>query len=160
MMVHRVRAILHSGLHPGKHGFISRRHIVDNIANAMIGIEYAKYSSQDVLMLQVDIAKAFDSVRWDFISQIMSRLGFGPKWVNVIYWLYSDAMTRAIIVDGLTDTWGLGRSVRQGCPLSALLYASATHPLLLYVDKMVDAGLLHGLSIPKTSLLSCSGICG
>ncbi|MCO5577736.1 hypothetical protein L7F22_031568 [Adiantum nelumboides] len=148
MLVHRVREILHRGLHPHRYGFIPRRHILDNIAIAMIAIEYAKYSSQDVVVLQVGIAKAFDSVRWDFISQIMSRLGFGPKWINLIYWMYSEATSRAIIADGLSDPRELGRSVRQGCPLSALLYAISTHPLLLYVDKMVDTGLLHGVQIP------------
>ncbi|MCO5581578.1 hypothetical protein L7F22_035466 [Adiantum nelumboides] len=148
MLVHRVREILHRGLHPHQYGFIPRRHIVDNIVNAMIAIEYAKYSSQDVLVLQVDIAKAFDSVRWNFISQIMSRLGFGPRWINVIYRLYSEATTHAIFADGLSDPWELGRSVRQGSPLSALVYEISAHPLLLYVDKMVDTSLLHGVQIP------------
>ncbi|MCO5584508.1 hypothetical protein L7F22_038436 [Adiantum nelumboides] len=68
------------------------------------------------------------------------------RWmINVIYWRYSEATTRAIIADGLSDPWELGRSVRQGCLLSALLYAISTHPLLLYVDKMVDTSLLHGV---------------
>ncbi|MCO5584272.1 hypothetical protein L7F22_038196 [Adiantum nelumboides] len=43
LLVLRVRAILHRSLHPGQYGFISRRHIIDNIANASIAIEYAKY---------------------------------------------------------------------------------------------------------------------
>ncbi|MCO5583912.1 hypothetical protein L7F22_037829 [Adiantum nelumboides] len=155
LLVLRVRDILHRGLHPRQYVFIPRRHIINNIANASIAIEYAKYTSQDVILLQVDIAKAFDSVHWDFISQIMSRLNFGPKWLNAIYWLYSDASTRTIIVDGLSDTWGLGQSVRQGCPLSALFCAISTHPLFLYIDKMLDAGLLHGLEIAgKPSFLA------
>lgn len=41
--------------------------------------------------------------------------------------------------------WTLGKSVRQGCPLSALLYAIATHPLLLYLDHLTSRGQLKGL---------------
>ena len=40
--------------------------------------------------VQVDIGKAFDNIHWDFISQKMSKLGFGLKLANVDYWLYSD----------------------------------------------------------------------
>ena len=68
-----------------------QRQIHDNISNALTTIEYSKYSHQDVLLLQVDIAKAFDNVQWDFISQIMTKLGFGPKMANVVYWLYFDS---------------------------------------------------------------------
>ena len=62
MLVHRLCNILHNGLHPHQYDFVPRRQIYDNIANAMTAIEYAKYIEQDVLILQVDIAKAFDIV--------------------------------------------------------------------------------------------------
>ena len=76
MLVHRLHNILHDGLHLHQYGFVPRRQIYDNIANAMTTIEYAKYTDQDVLILQVDIAKAFDTVQWDFIAQTMTWLGF------------------------------------------------------------------------------------
>ena len=62
MLVHRVHNILHNGLHPLQYGFVPWRHIYDNIANAMTAIDYAKYTKQDLLILQVDIAKAFDTI--------------------------------------------------------------------------------------------------
>ena len=49
----------------------------------MTAIEYAKYTEQDVLILQVDIAEVFDIVHWDFIAQ----MAFGLKLVHAIYWL-------------------------------------------------------------------------
>ena len=51
MLVHRLHNILHDGLHPHQYGFVPRRQIYDNIANALIAIEYAKYTKQDVLIL-------------------------------------------------------------------------------------------------------------
>ena len=42
--------------------FVPKRQICDNIATAMTTIEYAKCIEQDVLILQVDIAKAFDTI--------------------------------------------------------------------------------------------------
>ena len=91
ILVHRVHTLLHDGLHPFQYGFVPRRQIYDNIANAMTTIMYVKYTEQDVLILQVDIAKAFDIVKWDFIAQTMHKMGFGPKMVQAIYWLYKDS---------------------------------------------------------------------
>lgn len=36
-------------------------------------------SKQQRLFLKLDIAKAFDSVRWDFLMEVMQQLGFGVK---------------------------------------------------------------------------------
>ena len=47
----------------------------------------------------------------------------------------------------MTDSWSLVKSVQQVCLVSALLYAIATHPLLLYMDHLVSIGQLHGLQI-------------
>ncbi|MCO5549409.1 hypothetical protein L7F22_002880 [Adiantum nelumboides] len=99
--------------------------------------------------MQIDIAKAFDSVHWDYIALTMKCLGFGPRLSSMVHWLYADSTTCGIIDGGLTDTWVLGRSVRQGCPLSALIYAIASHPMLLYMDHLLDTGRLHGLALPS-----------
>ena len=71
-------------MHPHQYGFVPRWQIYDNIANDMTTIQYAKYTEQDVLILQVDIAKAFDTVQWDFIAQTMTWMGFRSKVVNAI----------------------------------------------------------------------------
>ena len=68
-------------MHLMEYGFVPKWEIMDNIANALIAIEYAKYFEQDVLTMQVAMAKAF---QWD--SQTMSKMGFGPKLVHVIYY--------------------------------------------------------------------------
>lgn len=60
---------------------------MDNLANAFVGIEYAKYTKQDVLIMQVDIEKVFDTVQCDFIVQTMEHLGFGAKMRNAVYFL-------------------------------------------------------------------------
>ena len=138
MLVHRVHNIWHDGLHPFQYGFVPRRHVYDNITNAMTAIEYAKYIEQDVLILYVDIAKAFDTVQWDFIAQTMNKMGFGPKLVQAIYWLYKDSSAQCILTNHLSRPWTLGRSIKQGWPLSALLYAIATQHLLLYLDHLTS----------------------
>ncbi|XP_066333190.1 uncharacterized protein [Miscanthus floridulus] len=42
-------------------------------------IELHKHK-QSSLFFKLDIAKAFDLVRWDYLQEILQRLGFGPRW--------------------------------------------------------------------------------
>ncbi|MCO5586040.1 hypothetical protein L7F22_039978 [Adiantum nelumboides] len=78
----------------------------------------------------------------------MTALGFGSKMCRVVYFLYENSQSARILDGELTRLWDLGRSVRQGFPLSAMLYAIATHPLLLYLDYLTTSRHLHGLKLP------------
>ena len=110
-------------------------------------MEYARFIKQDVLIMQIDIEKDFDTIQWDFVAAAMVKLEFGHKMSQVIYWLYGSSTSSCIIEGELTYSWSLTKSVRQGCPVSALLYAIASHPLLLYLDRLVSIGQPNGSSI-------------
>ena len=62
-----------------QHGFIKGRSIYDNILAAMVGIDYAKLSNQECVLLQLDLDKAYDRIGWSLISKTMEVLGLGHK---------------------------------------------------------------------------------
>ncbi|MCO5548557.1 hypothetical protein L7F22_002017 [Adiantum nelumboides] len=148
MIVNRIKEPLIVGIHSAQYGLIPHRQILDNVANVLIGMEYAKYTQQDVLVMQVDIEKAFDTVEWDFIADTMRALGFGPDLADAVYFFYANSTSSGLLDRELTNFWTLGCSVRQGCPLNALIYATVTHPLLLHLDHLLSLGRLHGLTLP------------
>ncbi|GJU40053.1 hypothetical protein Tco_1193010 [Tanacetum coccineum] len=43
-------------------------------------IRYKIMKNEQALMLKVDFQKAFDSVRWDYLDDILDKFGFGVKW--------------------------------------------------------------------------------
>ena len=54
-------------------------------------------------------------------------MGFGLKMLKVMYWFYE----KIVMLDGeITNSWALVKLTRQGGPISALLYAIVTRPLL------------------------------
>ncbi len=97
------------------------------------------------LILCMDLNKAFDRVEHSFIDQVMRRFGFGERILRWIKLVYSNSKSCVKINGVLTDSFPLERSVRQGCPLSALLYSITAEPLATLVKRDKE---IRGIQIP------------
>jgi hypothetical protein len=94
------------------------------------------------LFLKLDIAKAFDSVRWDFLLEVLQQFGFGNKWRSWISTLLSTSST-ATLINGARGRWfNHYRGLRQGDPLSPMLFILAMEPLQRLFDQAASDGLL------------------
>lgn len=82
-----------------------------------------------VLMLSLNIHKAFDSVLWPYLELILQKCGFHGAFVHVFLALYHHPCTRIKLTGCNSDYFTLGRGTRQGCPSSPLLCALAIKPL-------------------------------
>ena len=70
----------------------------------------------------LDQEKAFDRVNHNFLFKTMRDFGIGETFIDWIKLLYSNASAVLNINGFLSKPIPLNRGVRQGCPLSALLY--------------------------------------
>ncbi|MCO5577479.1 hypothetical protein L7F22_031311 [Adiantum nelumboides] len=62
VLANRLHKLLPDLIHPAQYGFVKGRSILHNILNVQIGIDYAKKINQEVVMVQLDLEKAFDHV--------------------------------------------------------------------------------------------------
>jgi hypothetical protein len=37
-----------------------------------------------MLLLKLDIAKAFDNVRWEYMLEVLEQFGFGQRWHDLM----------------------------------------------------------------------------
>ena len=96
-------------------------------------IEYAKLNNNPGLLMFLDFEKAFDSLDWSFIHSCLRKMGFKPtfcKWVKLIY-----TCPKAFLkINGfLSNKIDIERGIRQGCPLSCLIFIICTEFLALKV---------------------------
>ena len=101
----------------------------------------AKESKQQIVMIQLDIEKAYDHVSWSFITQqFMSHMGFGERMSRILLLLGLGAMSHIMLNGGVTKAIPLKRSLRQGCPLSPLLFSIVTHLILVKMHELATCG--------------------
>ncbi|MCO5603299.1 hypothetical protein L7F22_057448 [Adiantum nelumboides] len=148
-LANRLHKLLPDLIHPAQYGFIKGRNILHNILNVQIGIDYAKKTNQEVVMVQLDLEKAFDHVGWSFLAEFMHTMGFGPCMSRLIYTLSLSSVSRIMINGGATFPVSLTRSLRQGCPLSPLRFALVTHPMLTLLTQLAQNGEVVGLTLPS-----------
>jgi len=136
--------------------FISGRLIHENFQAVRLTASLLHRKHIPSTLFKVDIAKAFDSVHWSFLLEILRHLGFSRRWTNWISLLLSTASTKIILNGQPGRRICHARGLRQGDPLSPLLFVLVMEPLnalfRLAVNKQV-LGPLGNSNIPERIFL-------
>lgn len=119
------------------------RDIADAISTIRDVTEHMK--KEQGIVLSLDLNKAFDRVEHTFLFECLKKYGFGQRMRTWIQLLYNNANSRVKVNGTLTDSFSLERSVRQGCPMSAILYSITAEPLAMMIKN--DVGI-RGIKLP------------
>lgn len=129
------------------------RDIADTVTSIRDLIWYIKEKKSDGFLFNIDLEKAFDRVEHKYLFDLLKRFGFGNNFIKWIKCFYTDIFSCFKINGFLTDYVGISRSIRQGCPLSALLYTLVAEPLGLAIngEKEIKGILIEGNEIEQKS---------
>ena len=103
-------------------GFLKGRQIHEAIGVAQEGLHSMKTRNLKGAILKIDLSKAYDKVSWLYIHMLLIHLGFG---ITFVRWIMScvTTMSFSVLINGATSPFfHAERGLRQGCPLSPLLF--------------------------------------
>ena len=98
------------------------RNISDNLHAVNELIQYINKEEKHGALIFLDQEKAFDRVDHQFIFKTLGAFGLGKNFIKWVKVLYKDIQSMVKVNGFLTDPINITRGIRQGCPLSPLLY--------------------------------------
>lgn len=149
ILADKLASILPNIISKEKRVFIYERNIMDFTCLTSEAINNLDNNNKHVnLALKVDIAKVFDTINWEFLLKVIKSFGFSQKfynWINTII----NSTHLSINVNGVHHGYfNCKRGVRQGDPLSLILFCLAEDFLSRSITKLFYDG---GLSLIKGS---------
>lgn len=149
ILARRLKKVMNDLVSQNQSSFIEGRQILDSVLIAGEIIDTCKRSREKAVVLKLDFQKAFDSVSWSFLDWTLSQMGFPTKWRNWISSCVSSAAASILLNGTPTLPFKLQRGLRQGDPLSPLLFVLVGDVLNLLIDKATSQSLWSGVKVSK-----------
>ena len=90
--------------------------------------------NKSVLVLELDLTKAFDRVNWSFIRLILLQIGMPLEGINWIMGCITSVNFSLLINGSPTHFFTASRGIRQGCPRSPLIFILVIEGLNLFLE--------------------------
>jgi hypothetical protein len=144
LMANRLAPELNNLIDYNQNAFIKKRSIHDNFMLVSQMVKELHRKKIPAMFIKLDISKAFDTVNWSYMLDILSHLGFGPRWrgwTSALWATSSSSLINRMPRQRICHR----RGVRQGDPLSLMLFLLAMEPLHLLFQWAQQLGVLNPL---------------
>ncbi|GJZ94122.1 RNA-directed DNA polymerase, eukaryota [Tanacetum coccineum] len=153
-LANRIVIVLGNLINEVQSAFVVDRQILDGpfIMNEIL--QWCKSKKKQSLIFKFDFKKAYDSVRWDFLDDILRRFGFGDKWCGWIQNCLWSSRGSVMVNGSPTEEFQFYKGLKQGDSLSPFLFILVMESLHISFQRVVDAGVFNGITLSSSLHLS------
>ena len=126
---------------------VKDKNILYGISNIISSIDYIIAHKIAAYLVSLDMFKAYDRVLLEYLVKVMAAMKFPDIFIRWVLMLHEGATT-SFLLSFLTQPIKVLFSIRQGDPLSMLLYIIYIEPLLLMIHRKT-AGLKFASFVQK-----------
>jgi hypothetical protein len=150
LLANRLQSKILEIVHRNQYGFIKTRTIQDCLAWAFEYLHQCKHSGRKIIVFKIDFAKAFDMMEHAAILEIFRLKGCDEIWLRCLDNVMKSG-TSSVLLNGVPGKkFHCKRGVRQGDPLSPLLYTATADLLQSMINNQFRLGNLNApIPIPN-----------
>ncbi|CAJ2644025.1 unnamed protein product [Trifolium pratense] len=143
VLANRLRQVIGSVISESQTAFVKNRQILDGILIANEIVDEARKSSKDLMLFKVDFEKAYDSVDWGYLDDVMGRMSFPTLWRKWIPAEGLNVLMEAMVARNLFTGYSVGG--QESIVVSHLQFADDT--LLMGVKSWANVRALRAVLV-------------
>jgi len=121
------------------------RNILEGVVTLHETVHELHRKNQSAIIFKIDFEKAYDKVKWDFLLQTLRMKGFSPKWIEWIRSFISGGSVAINVNDEIGPFFQTKKGLRQGDPLSPILFNVVADMLALFMNRAKADNQLNGV---------------
>ena len=126
----RLRKMIHTCIHENQGAVIPGYCATLDLIKIRKFIEHVSANRLLACLISIDFTSAIDKITHQYLYKVLEKKGFHPKFISLIRHCYTHATTQCQVNGFLSRPFEIARGIRQGCPMSVLLFAIAVDPLI------------------------------
>ena len=140
----RLQKVISVLVDPDQVGYIKDRYIGENIRTIEDLMHYTSLRKVPGILALVDFEKAFDTIEWSFLFETLAKFNFGQNFIKWIKLLYTNISSYVSNNGYISNFFTLSIGIRQGCPISALLFILVAEILAISIRTDIN---IKGITI-------------
>nr|GEZ13413.1 cysteine-rich receptor-like protein kinase [Tanacetum cinerariifolium] len=153
ILANRLVTVLGDVINEIQSAFVADRQILDGPFILNEALQWCKLKKKQSFIFKIDFEKAYDSVRWDYLEDVLKKFGFGEKLCKWIRECLRSSWGSVIVNGSLTEEFQFFKGLKQGDPLSPFLFILIMERLHLTFQNVVDAGMFKGIVLNSSVVL-------
>ena len=137
VLASRLETVIGKLISPDQSGFLKGRLAADNVRRLLHILSATGKIPRGCGLLFVDAQQAFDRLEFPYLWKVLEKFKFGERYINMIRTLYVNPSARVNVGGGFSELFDIRRGVRQGDPISPLIFNLSIEPMAQLIRSCV-----------------------
>jgi hypothetical protein len=145
VITNRLAGVAQRVIQPTQSAFLPGRNIMEGVIILHETIHELHRRKKNAVILKIDFEKVYDNVKWHFVKQVLEMKGFSAQWCQWIDNIIQGGHVGIKINDQVGPNFQTKKGLRQGDPLSPLLFNIVADMLAILIKRAKLEGQIDGV---------------